>query len=365
MLMLAGIPFAFFGAATFLNVQGDYIDVIRNSMKLFSLLAFGWLLIMIHADGYGLSIDLHTYPEAEQRWIGLHHAQDEAIASLRAVSSHRPILFEADHLLGLSSATAAIICAGVFVGVLMAELQSISNLPIYSIAVQLHQAAVNATVFHSWTELAYTEAAKHVFRLELSLGVSPLASLASATSLIILSVLLALAPFAWIVLFIAAKAVVARAYKCVGIVTSSILNSIFHRQILRRALGIDEKHLHSMDVTAKPWWVSRQFPSLGRVIADSIERRAIADEGGAIARVRQLIWKLSESTATHDLRVNQIPFGALANTIHTSYFESETFVKYIACTISNLDGFAPTQALENDSEFETVKAECERHVSAS
>jgi hypothetical protein len=133
--------------------------------------------------------------------------------------------------------------------------------------------------------------------------------------------------------------------------TGLILDRLTWRAIRKTAFGADTVGEVARHASAVPNWLVTGFNSLPSQLSEELNDFSNAAASKSIPHLRQLLSQLASFDNAADPNrfiENYLTWNEL---IHTSYFALPRFRKFLCYLIANVDGFKPSEALENDSDY--------------
>jgi hypothetical protein len=134
-------------------------------------------------------------------------------------------------------------------------------------------------------------------------------------------------------------------------IASRWLDDLTWFEVRRSALGNDAHAEVAVGCSAKPSWIDREPRQLPDEIARKITERSNREMMTSLGKFRSAIGELAFAEGQDGQIAKALDFLTWRELIHTSYFDVPEFRKFLAAAISQVEGFAPSEALRNDPEF--------------
>jgi len=137
---------------------------------------------------------------------------------------------------------------------------------------------------------------------------------------------------------------------------SRMLNPVAREQIRATGFGSDTRGDKAVDTRDFPMWLKEGKPPLPEVLAQEIQATSDQAAAAAISNFRRALGTLALSKGvgeTSDVLSVYLTWDEL---IHTSYFKSARFRKFVAYSLAQVKGFRATAAFKQDPHYPLVAA---------
>jgi len=288
----------------------------------------------------------------EERWLGLHHQNDEAIQGLGSPRTKRIDVFPEKF------AVPTLSLASLFVMPLILILIASSPSAMQAIVSFAQSLDPRTDVSFFRTDETGTPAfVKNGFLLlalpayvSLSYFEALDLSFSVAEGLSIVTTLLVLVAIYWAVSLVILRAVTFVA-GIVSFLLSRHLNVVTWNQIRRSALGGDLVGETEGDVATRPFWIQKPARPLPDYVSSSLAGYSNRHAAGALAKFRDALNTMAFQEPGGDSMGTISQYLTWRELIHTSYFYIPEFQTLTACALCRSEAFVPTDALKQAPEF--------------
>jgi hypothetical protein len=135
---------------------------------------------------------------------------------------------------------------------------------------------------------------------------------------------------------------------------ASLLDMVTGNAIRKTAFGNDTLGEIVLTAEAHPPWGAALFQPLPVTLSAELNEFSNAEASKAVPRLRSIIHDLAFFGNVANPNVSIAQYLTWNELVHTSYFAIPRFRKLIYYIIANSEGFKPTQAFLDDSDYELV-----------
>ena len=135
---------------------------------------------------------------------------------------------------------------------------------------------------------------------------------------------------------------------------SGKLNPLTMSQVRATALGSDTQEDIAVDAAEWPMWMGKGFPPLPEPLGPALQATSDAAVSKVVPKFRNALGSFAAAKSSQEKSDMLSEYLTWDELIHTSYFHNPQFLKLVAYTISQTDGFHASKAFREDQDFKLV-----------
>jgi hypothetical protein len=281
------------------------------------------------------------------RWLGLFHADDEAIAGLESLGNIRMRIFKSSFAIPFFSFISLfMVPLGVLYCITSERLMLLAYSYLRDLVANEPDVVANGTLKGGGRDI--------VANIQLFIQSAAIYARRLVPDLFVGYLLIVFIPS----LFFAISFLLTRIVLVSAVVMSFVLSKAFNvltwRQIREAALGGDT--LGEILITAEncPTWLSPLFPPLPIALSAEITEFANREAPISLVKYRRALNAIAFSEERDPKTVFFSEYLSWNELIHTNYYNVPRFRMLVAYAIANSEGFRPTAAFKNHPDYQLV-----------